>query len=324
MLTNGKIHATDPSNASVTGLFDPFSVSWWLDIIETLKIPYPILPEIKENIDNYGEIMQGPENLKGVPILVSIADQQAALFGETCIKAGEIKVTNGSGSFVDMNTGDTIKFSEHGLIPMIAWKIKGSTNYMLEGYIAFSGEILIWLQEIGLLKNIEEVDKLATSVKDSENVYLVPAFTGLPAPYNDPTARGLIIGLSRGIKKEHLIRAALEGIAYSIYDITEIMYKDTNIPIQVIRADGNLSKSNFLLQYIANLTKVNVERQKNLEATGLGAAYMTLLGLNIIPSPSDIVKMREIEAIFKPTEIIENEKLALWKKAIERSRGWRI
>jgi glycerol kinase len=324
MLTNGKIHATDPSNASVTGLFDPFSVSWWLDIIETLKIPYPILPEIKENIDNYGEIMQGPENLKGVPILVSIADQQAALFGETCIKAGEIKVTNGSGSFVDMNTGDTIKFSEHGLIPMIAWKIKGSTNYMLEGYIAFSGEILIWLQEIGLLKNIEEVDKLATSVKDSENVYLVPAFTGLPAPYNDPTARGLIIGLSRGIKKEHLIRAALEGIAYSIYDITEIMYKDTNIPIQVIRADGNLSKSNFLLQYIANLTKVNVERQKNLEATGLGATYMTLLGLNIIPSPSDIVKMREIEAIFKPTEIIENEKLALWKKAIERSRGWRI
>lgn len=322
MLTSGEIHATDPSNASVTGLFDPFSISWWSDIIETFKIPTSILPEIKESIDDYGEVKQGPRNLIGTPILVNIADQQAALFGESCIQIGDVKITNGSGSFVDMNTGDTIKFSEHGLIPMIAWKIKGSTSYMLEGYIAFSGEILIWLQEIGILKNIEEIDLIATSVKDSEDVYFVPAFTGLPAPYNDPTARGLLIGFSRGTKREHIIRAALESIAYSIYDIVKIMHDDTNLPIQIIRADGNLSKSNFLLQHIANLTGINVERPKNLEATGLGAAYMALLGINVISSLSELTKIREIERVFTQKEIVDERKISSWRKAIERSRSW--
>ncbi len=321
MLTNGEVHATDPSNASVTGLFDPFSISWWSDIIETFKIPHSILPEVKENIADYGEVKNGPQNLIGTPILVSIADQQAALFGESCIRNGEVKITNGSGSFVDMNVGDSIKFSEHGLIPMIAWKIKNLTSYMLEGYIAFSGELLIWLQELGLLKEIEKIDAVVKLVDDSEGVYFVPAFTGLPAPYNDPTARGALIGLSRGTKKEHIIRAVLESIAYSIYDIIEIMQKDTGTQIQIIRADGNLSKSDFLLQYIANLTRINVERPKNLETTGLGAAYMALIGLNTI-SLNDIMKLRKVEMVFEPKEFINAKKLNLWKKAVEKARGW--
>lgn len=321
MLTDGKIHATDPSNASVTGLFDPFTISWWSDIVEIFKIPHSILPEVKNNIDNYGEVRNGPKNLIGTPILASIADQQAALFGESCIKNGEVKVTNGSGSFIDMNTGDSIKFSEHGLIPMIAWKIKNLINYMIEGYVAFSGELLIWLQELGLLEEIEKIDTIVKSVNDSEGVYFVPAFTGLPAPYNDPTARGVLIGLSRGTRKEHIIRAALEGIAYSIYDIIEAMQKDTATQIQIIRADGNLSKSDFLLQYIANLTGVSIERPKNLEATGLGAAYMALIGLDII-SLNEIAKIREIETTFKPKESIDNKKLNLWRKAVNRARGW--
>ncbi|MGC9069065.1 MAG: FGGY family carbohydrate kinase [Thermoprotei archaeon] len=321
MLTNGEVHATDPSNASVTGLFDPFSISWWSDIIETFKIPHSILPEVKENIADYSEVKNGPQNLIGTPILVSIADQQAALFGESCIRNGEVKITNGSGSFVDMNVGDSIKFSEHGLIPMIAWKIKNLTSYMLEGYIAFSGELLIWLQELGLLKEIEQIDTIVRLVDDSEGVYFVPAFTGLPAPYNDPTARGILIGLSRGTKREHIIRAVLESIAYSIYDIIEIMQKDTGIQIQIIRADGNLSKSNFLLQHIANLTRINVERPKNLETTGLGAAYMALIGLNTI-SLNDIMKLRKVETIFEPKEFISTKKLNLWKKAVEKARGW--
>ncbi|MEM3832557.1 MAG: FGGY family carbohydrate kinase [Thermoprotei archaeon] len=321
MLTNGGIHAIDPSNASATGLFDPFSISWWTDIIETFKIPHSILPEVKENISDYGEVKSGPQNLIGVPILVSTADQQAALFGEACIMRGEVKVTNGSGSFVDMNVGDSIKFSEHGLIPMIAWKIKNSTSYLLEGYIAFSGELLIWLQEIGLLEEIEKIDAIAKLVNDSEGVYFVPAFTGLSAPYNDPTARGVLIGLSRGTKKEHIIRSALEGIAYSIYDIIDVMQKDTETQIQIIRADGNLSKSDFLLQYVANLTRINVERPKNLETTGSGAAYMALIGLDVI-SLNDIKRLIKIERVFEPKEFIDIEKLNLWKKAVEKARGW--
>jgi len=321
-LTGGKVHATDPSNASSTGLFDPYSLTWWDQVAEMLSIPTSILPEVKENVDDYGLVEAGPSEIKGVRIIASIADQQSSLLGQLCTRKGEAKVTNGSGSFVDVNTGESMIISSHGLIPMVSWKIGNRVNYMLEGYIAFSGELMLWLKEIGIIEDIGKIDDMATSVKDSNGVYLIPAFTGLPAPYNDPSATGLIIGLTRGVKKEHIVRAALESIAMMVSEIIEDVRLDAGVDVEVIRADGNLSRSDFLLEKIASFSGKVIERSNNLEGTGLGAALLALIGLGKA-SIDEIRKMKSVEKAFAPNSTEGKEKLSKWRVAVEKSRGWK-
>ena len=327
-LTNKQVHITDYSNAARTMLFDIEKLCWDEHLCSQLGIPMSILPEVRESSAIYGYVsdaLPGLKNLAGIPISGAIGDQQAALFGQACFKAGQAKNTYGTGCFLLMNTGDKRIHSKNSLIEGIAWGINGKVTYDLEGSAFNAGSVIKWLRdELRLISEPSECDFLAESVKDANGIYLVPAFTGLGAPYWDMYARGCVVGLTRGTNRAHFARAVLESIAYQVTDLVEAMQKDSNIILSEMRVDGGASVSNILLQIQSNLISSKVNRPKLVETTALGAAYMAGLAVGFWKDFDEIEKVREVDRIFVPA--IDNDSretmLKGWRKAVERSKNW--
>lgn len=327
-LTNKQVHITDYSNAARTMLFDIEKLCWDEYLCEQMGIPMSILPEVRESSSVYGYVSEdvpGLKSLAGIPISGAIGDQQAALFGQACFNAGQAKNTYGTGCFLLMNTGDKRIHSQNNLIEGIAWGINGKITYDLEGSAFNAGSVIKWLRdELRLISEPSECDFLAESVKDANGIYLVPAFTGLGAPYWDMYARGCIVGLTRGTNRAHFARAVLESIAYQVTDLVEAMQKDSNIILSEMRVDGGASVSNILLQIQSNLIASKVNRPKLVETTALGAAYMAGLAVGFWKSFDEIEKVREVDRIFMPS--IDNDSredmINGWRKAVDRSRNW--
>ncbi len=327
-LTNKQVHITDYSNAARTMLFDIEKLCWDEKLCNELGIPMSILPEVRECSSVYGYVSEdipGLKSLAGVPISGAIGDQQADLFGQACFKAGQTKNTYGTGCFLLMNTGEKRIHSNNNLIEGIAWGINGKVTYDLEGSAFNAGSVIKWLRdELRLISEPSECDFLAESVKDSNGVYLVPAFTGLGAPYWDMYARGCIMGLTRGANRAHFARAVLESIAFQVTDLVDAMSKDSGILMSEMRVDGGASVSNILLQIQANLTSSKVNRPKLVETTALGAAYMAGLAVGFWKDFDEIERVREVDRIFVPTVDgqTRDDMLKGWHKAVERSRNW--
>lgn len=327
-LTNKQVHITDYSNAARTMLFDIEKLCWDERLCNELGIPMSILPEVKESSEVYGYVSEdipGLKELAGIPISGAIGDQQAALFGQACFNAGQAKNTYGTGCFLLMNTGEKRIRSKNNLIEGIAWGINGKVTYDLEGSAFNAGSVIKWLRdELRLISEPSECDFLAESVRDANGIYLVPAFTGLGAPYWDMYARGCIVGLTRGANRAHFARAVLESIAYQVTDLVEAMSKDSGILLSEMRVDGGASVSNILLQIQSNLISSKVNRPKLVETTALGAAYMAGLAVGFWKDFDEIERVREVDRIFVPA--IDNDSreamLKGWHKAVERSRDW--
>ena len=327
-LTNKQVHITDYSNAARTMLFDIEKLCWDEHLCKTLGIPMSVLPEVRESSSVYGYVSEdvpGLKELAGIPISGAIGDQQAALFGQACFNAGQAKNTYGTGCFLLMNTGDKRPRSKNNLIEGIAWGINGKVTYNLEGSAFNAGSVIKWLRdELRMISEPSECDFLAESVENSNGVYLVPAFTGLGAPYWDMYARGCIVGLTRGANRAHFARAVLESIAYQVSDLCEAMSKDSDIIMSELRVDGGASVSNILLQIQSNLSSTKVNRPKLVETTALGAAYMAGLAVGFWKDFDEIEKVREVDRVFVPT--IDNDTredmLKGWHKAVEKSKNW--
>ena len=327
-LTNKQVHITDYSNAARTMLFDIENLCWDEKLCSELGIPMNILPEVRECSSVYGYVSEDVPGLKalaGVPISGAIGDQQAALFGQACFNAGQAKNTYGTGCFLLMNTGDKRIHSKNNLIEGIAWGINGKVTYDLEGSAFNAGSVIKWLRdELRLIAEPSECDFLAESVKDANGIYLVPAFTGLGAPYWDMYARGCIVGLTRGVNRAHFARAVLESIAYQVTDLVDAMSKDSNIIMSELRVDGGASVSNVMLQIQANLTSSKVNRPKLVETTALGAAYMAGLAVGFWKDFDEIAYVREVDRIFVPTMDNATRENALkgWHKAVSKAMDW--
>jgi glycerol kinase len=321
-LTEGRVHATDFSNASATNMFDTFKLQWSSLFLDLFDIPENILPEVRETSGDFGEttIFGGP-----IPITGVVADQQSALFAETCFHSGDVKCTHGTGTFIDMNVGEEPVASFHKLVPMIAWNLEGETTYMLEGYLNTTGCAVQWLCDgLKIAAEPSDTESMANAVKDTGGVYIVPAFQGLTSPYWDPLARGIVIGLTRSTKKEHVVRAMLEAICYRCKDVILAMEEDSGVTIRKIKADGNASQNNFLLQFMADLLDVEIERPQILEATALGAAFFAGLRVGYWASKEDIIASRRVDRQFS-SEMTESERelrYTIWKKAVKRSFDW--
>jgi glycerol kinase len=323
-LTKGKVHATDYTNASRTMLFNIYDLKWDDELLSIFNIPKSMLPEVKPSSGLYG-YTEG--SLFGSPVAISgdAGDQHAALFGQTCFDEGTAKNTYGTGCFLLMNTGEKAVKSDHGLLTTLAWNINGKTTYALEGSIFIAGASIQWLRdELKMIDSSAESEVFASAVEDTNGVYLVPAFAGLGAPYWDPYARGTIIGLTRGTKKEHIIRAALEAIAYQTYDVLKAMETDSGITLKALKVDGGASSNNFLMQFQADILGVEVERPKVTEITALGAAYMAGLAAGYWTGTEELAENWAVSKIFSPCIREEKTKELIigWHKAVERSKGW--
>ena len=324
-LTGGKTFVTDYTNASRTLIFNIHQLCWDEELLKRLNIPRKMLPEVKSSSEVYGQtIKQGPL-IEGIPIAGIAGDQQSALFGQACFKAGMAKNTYGTGCFMLLNTGDKAVNSKRGLLTTIAWGIDKRVKYALEGSIFIAGAAVQWLRdEIKIIKNSRESEKYALQVPDSGGVYLVPAFVGLGAPHWDMYARGIIVGLTRGSNKAHLIRATLESIAYQTKDVLEAMLSDSGMKIKELRVDGGAVENNFLMQFQADILGVSVVRPHTSETTALGAAYLAGLAVGFWRSKEEIANLWEKERVFIPKmNKKERERLSSgWKRAIERAKGW--
>ena len=327
-LTNKAVHVTDYSNAARTMLFDIEKLEWDSYLCSKLGIPMNILPEIKESSSVYGYISGDVPELKeleGVPISGAIGDQQAALFGQACFNAGQAKNTYGTGCFLLMNTGDKRIHSKNNLIEGIAWGLNGKVCYDLESSAFNAGSVIKWLRdELRMIAEPSECDFLAESVRDSNGIYLVPAFTGLGAPYWDMYARGCIVGLTRGTNRAHFARAVLESITYQVTDLVDAMSRDSGILMSEMRVDGGASVSSIMLQIQADMTGTKVNRPKLVETTALGAAYMAGLAVGFWKDLDEIETVREVDRIFVPAISGEkrDEMLRGWHKAVERAKDW--
>lgn len=327
-LTGGKVHVTDYSNASRTMLFDVDKLQWDEYLCEKLGVPMCMLPTPVESSKVYGEVapnILGLEELAGIPICGAIGDQPAALFGQACFKPGQAKNTYGTGCFLLMNTGEKRVDSKHNLLTGVAWSLNGKTTYSIEGSAFNAGSVIKWLRdEIHLIDNASRCDELAESVPDANGMYIVPAFTGLGAPYWDMYARGTIVGLTRGVNRAHFARAVLESIAFQSTDLLEAMTKDSGIQLSELRVDGGASVSNIMMQIQANLIRTMVNRPKTVETTALGAAYLAGLAVGMWSDINEIEHNREVEKVFIPKmEQEDRDKLYKgWLRAVERSKGW--
>lgn len=323
-LTGGTVHATDFSNASSTNMFDTYKLQWSDLFLDLFDIPRNLLPEVRETSGDYGET--DPTYFGGpIPITSVVADQQSALFAETCFEAGDVKCTHGTGTFIDMNVGTEPVASSHKLLPLIGWSLDGEVTYMLEGYLNTTGSAVQWLCEgLQVVSDPSETEALASSVEDTGGIFVVPALQGLSSPYWDPSARGLIIGLTRGTRKEHVVRAMLEAIGFRCKDIVTAMEVDSGIKISSMKADGNASRNDFLLQFMTELLNVEIERPAILEATSLGAAYFAGLKVGYWKSKEDIKHHRRIDRLFeaRPGDPDIESRYLKWKEAIDRSFNW--
>lgn len=324
-LTNGKVHVTDFTNASRTMLFDIEKLKWDEKLLDVLDIPVQMLPEVKSSSEIYGysHSLSGQEF--AIPIAGIAGDQQAALFGQMCVEPGQAKNTYGTGCFLLMNTGKDIVRSEHGLITTIACGANGEVNYALEGAVFNGGSCVQWLRdELKSIHDSHDSEYYATKVPDSQGVYVVPAFTGLGAPYWDPTARGAMFGLTRGTGIEHIIRATLESIAYQTRDVLEAMQKDAKRDLLTLRVDGGVTANNFLMQFQSNILHVPVERSAVKETTVLGAAFLAGLAVGFWTDLAELRNQLNIEHTFEP-QMPKQETDALyqgWQKAVARSQHW--
>lgn len=299
-LTGGKVHVTDYSNASRTMLFNIHTLKWDEEILRVLKIPQQILPEVKPSSHVYGYTdskLFGRE----VPIAGAGGDQQCALFGQTCYGRGEVKNTYGTGGFMLMNTGTSPVNSHNGLVTTIAWGVDDKVEYALEGSIFVAGAAVQWLRdELGLIRDAAESEVLAKSVPDANGCYVVPAFVGLGAPYWDQYARGAIVGLTRGVNRNHIVRATLESIAYQVNDVLTAMQEDSGMPITSLRVDGGACDNDFLMQFQADILNTSVVRPYCIETTAMGAAYLAGLAVGYWRSKEEILANHVIAAEFKP------------------------
>lgn len=326
-LTGGKAHVTDYSNACRTMLFDIDKLCWDEYLCKELDIPMCILPEVKPSSCIYGHVAKitGLEELEGVPIAGAIGDQPGALFGQGCFDVGQAKNTYGTGCFLLMNTGEKRIESKSNLLTGIAWGLDGKITYDLEGSAFNAGSVIKWLRDdLELINTAAECDELAMQVKDSNGLYLVPAFTGLGAPYWDMYARGIMVGLTRSINKKHVCRAVLESITYQMTDLLEAMMSDSDILLKDLRVDGGASISDIMMQIQADMTGCNVNRPKNREATALGAAYLAGLATGVWKDTHEIEANRQVDKIFVPSmpADLRNQRYSNWKRAVERSRNW--
>lgn len=323
-LSGGKAHVTDYTNASRTMLFNIRTLQWDKELLELLSIPESLLPEVKDSSCVYTTTSKEVCGFE-VPIASAIGDQQSALFGQGCFNSGEAKSTYGTGCFLLMNTGTKIIQSKNKLITTIALGLNGKIEYALEGSVFIGGAVIKWLRdELGIIQSAHECDTLAETVKDSNGVILVPALTGLGAPYWDPYARGTILGLSRGANKAHICRAALDSIAYQVKDEIECMQEDAGVKIPELKTDGGASVSNIMLQFQSDILGIPVIRPKNVETTATGAAFLAGLAVGIWKSKKDILKVWEKDAVFHP-EMEEKKRTSLysmWKKALSRAENW--
>ena len=323
-MTNGQVHVTDYTNASRTMMFDIHKLEWDKEILEKLDIPEEMLPSVQPSSCVYGrtkECLIGDD----IPIAGAAGDQQAALFGQCCFEPGEVKNTYGTGGFLLMHTGETAVRSKNGLLTTIAASSDRTVRYALEGSVFVSGASIQWLRdELRMLKSAAQSEEYCRAVEDTNGVYVVPAFTGLGAPYWDQYARGAIVGLTRGAAKEHLIRATVESMAYQAMDVIRAMEADSGIPLKLLKVDGGASQNNFLMQFQADILGADVCRPKCIETTALGAAYLAGLAVGYWADFEDIRQNWALERTFTPQ--MEEEKRAKlyrgWKKAVKCSFDW--
>ena len=321
-LTEGSVHATDVTNASRTMLFDINKLDWDTTLLSALDIPAAMLPQVLSSSQIYGSTkILGVD----VPIAGMAGDQQAALFGQTCFEPGEAKNTYGTGCFLLMNTGDKPCFSKNGLITTIAVGLKDRVEYALEGSVFVGGAVIQWLRdEMRFIGSSQDAEYYASKVEDNGGVYLVPAFTGLGAPYWDMYARGTIVGLTRGTRREHIIRAAQESIAYQVVDLVGAMEADTGITLSQLKADGGASRDQFLMQFQSDVLNRSVCRPVIRETTALGAAYLAGLGVGLWQNRDEIKTLWQRDTVFTPAmeDTKRQELLDKWHKAVSRSRDW--
>ena len=323
-LSGGKIHKTDYSNASRTMLFNIKEAKWDDEILEELNIPKAMLPEACPSSGVFGytdPVIFGGE----IPIAGAAGDQQAALFGQACFNPGEAKNTYGTGCFTLMNIGTNIKYSNNGLVTTIAWGLDGKVEYALEGSVFVAGAAIQWLRdEVRLVEESPDSEFFATKVKDTNGCYVVPAFTGLGAPYWDQYARGCIVGLTRGVNRNHIIRATVESLAYQSADLLFAMEKDSGLQLEALKVDGGACKNIFMMQFQADIINAKVLRPKCVETTAMGAAYLAGLAVGYWASKEDVINNWAIERTFEPS-MAEHERQELldgWHKAVKCSFGW--
>ena len=323
-LTHGRVHITDYSNAARTMLFNINTLEWDEDILKELDIPRAMLPQAKPSSCLYGEA--DPQFFGGpIPIAGAAGDQQAALFGQTCFTPGEAKNTYGTGCFLLMNTGEKPVFSGNGLVTTIAWGLDGKVTYALEGSIFVAGAAIQWLRdEMRMIDSSPDSEYMARKVKDTNGCYVVPAFTGLGAPHWDQYARGAIVGLTRGVNKDHIIRATLESIAYQVSDVLDAMRADSGIALASLKVDGGASANNVLMQIQADILQTAVNRPVCVETTALGAAYLAGLAVGFWSGLEDVERNWAVDRTFTPAIAPEEreEKLRGWRRAVERSFRW--
>ena len=324
-LTGGKVHATDVSNASRTMLFNINTLSWDEELCELFDIPMSILPEVKESSSIYGytdsKILGAEVAIAGVA-----GDQQAALFGQCCFGLGDVKNTYGTGGFLLMNTGDTPRFPEGGLLTTVAWSIGGKTTFAVEGSVFTAGAAIQWLRDgLKIIESSQDSEYYARKVPDSGGIMVVPAFSGLGAPYWDPYARGIIIGISRATTKNHIIRATLESLAYQTADVISLMESGTGIKTTSLRVDGGASSNGLLLEVQADLLGIELVRPACVETTALGAAFLAGLALGVYSSLTEISEIVKNAKTVTPTKDAawREAHMGEWRRAVERCLGWK-
>lgn len=323
-LSSGRAHLTDITNASRTMLFNIHSQEWDQELLDLFEIPKSMLPEVKSCSEVFCETTGDVLSVK-IPIAGVAGDQQAALFGQLCIDPGMAKTTYGTGCFLVMNTGTEAVRSKNQLLTTIAWKIGDEINYALEGSVFIGGAAIQWLRDgLELFKKASETEKLATSLEDNDHVYFVPALSGLGAPHWDQDARGAFFGITRGTTIAHMTRAALEAIAYQVYDVLKAMEKDSGKPTQELRVDGGATANNFLMQFQADLLDCEIKRPKIIETTAIGAAFLAGLAVGFWKSRKELQELWTADQSFQPEMPVEKREqlIHFWHKAVERSKGW--
>ncbi len=323
-MTNGKLHITDPSNASRTMLYNIHTLDWDDELLDIFEIPRSILPEVRSSSEVYGEI-ETPVNIRGIKIAGIAGDQQAALFGQACFDAGSTKNTYGTGCFMLQNVGEKPVASANRLLSTVGWKIGERTEYALEGSVFIGGAVVQWLRDsLGVIEKSEEVTALMEEVTDNGGVYFVPAFAGLGTPHWDQEARGLIIGLTRGTGRAHIARAAVESIAFQTADLLTAMNADSKTHLNELRVDGGAARNDALLQFQAEILQIPVIRSKTVETTALGAAYLAGLAVGYWQDKAELAKHWRFDRRFEPQLEMSNATALTerWHEAVRRSLGW--
>ena len=324
--TEGDVHVTDYTNASRTLMYNIHELEWDKELLDILGVPESMLPEVKSSSEVYGETTKSHFFGRNVPIAGVAGDQQAALFGQTCFKEGDAKNTYGTGCFLLMNTGTEAIQSQNGLLTTIAYGIDGNVKYALEGSIFVAGSAIQWLRDgLRMFNDSPQSESYANRIESTEGVYMVPAFTGLGAPYWDSEARGAIFGLSRGTEKEHFVRATLESLAYQTKDVLDAMQKDSNIELETLRVDGGAAANDFLMQFQADILDTTVERPEVLETTAVGAAYLAGLAVGFWKSTDELKSVSETDSVFEP-KMEQEQRDALydgWQHAVQATQAFK-